>query len=55
MFARMACERLPLATWPLPFPMPPYEVLMAWHLLTDGDDAQAWLRRRVRRLFRGGR
>jgi DNA-binding transcriptional LysR family regulator len=55
MFARMACERLPLVAWPLPFPMPAYEVLMAWHLLTDGDDAQEWLRRRVSRLFRGDR
>lgn len=54
MFARMASERLRLAMWPVPLPMPVYEVGMAWHMATDGDAAQIWLRERVLRLFRRG-
>lgn len=51
MFAKMACERRPLAMWPVPLKMPPYEVGMVWHAAADADAAQAWLRERVLRLF----
>jgi len=54
MFAQIACARLRLAMWPVPLPMPPYEVGMVWHAATDGDAAQIWLRERVLRLFRRG-
>lgn len=51
MFAKMACEQRPLAMWPVPLKMPPYDVGMVWHAATDADTAQAWLRERVLRLF----
>ncbi len=52
MFARLACTRHPLATWPVPFAMPSYDVCMVWHSATDRDAAQRWLRERVVALFR---
>ncbi len=55
MFARMACARQPLAMWPVPLRVPPYEVGMVWHAATDTDPAQQWLRDRVLRLFRRAR
>ena len=36
-----------LATAPLPFESPDFEVSLAWHARTDGDTAQAWFRRQV--------
>ena len=55
MFAQLACERWrKLAMWPVPLKMPPYEVGMVWHMATDNDAAQVWLRERVSKLFRRG-
>lgn len=54
MFARVASERLGLAMWPVPLVMPVFDVGMAWHMATDGDAAQVWLRERVLALFRRG-
>ncbi|MGD9944191.1 MAG: LysR family transcriptional regulator [Burkholderiaceae bacterium] len=54
-FGAAACERLPLAMWPVPLKMPTFEIRMVWHSVTDRDSAQGWLRDRVRRLFRLGR
>lgn len=54
MFAQMACAQRPLAMWPVPLKMPPYEVGIVWHAATDADAAQTWLRNLVLRLFRRG-
>jgi len=55
MFARMACERQPLAMWPVPLKLPAFEIRMVWHESTERDAAQAWLRQQVLGLFRDGR
>ncbi len=41
-----------LVSWPLPVPLPDYEVRLVWHQATEGDAAVDWLRGIVRRLFR---
>lgn len=51
MFARMACERQPLASWPVPLKLPAFEIRMVWHEATERDPAQQWLRSRVLALF----
>lgn len=55
MFARMACERQPLASWPVPIKLPVFDIRMVWHEATERDAAQRWLRQRVLELFRGRR
>lgn len=55
MFARMACERQPLAMWPVPLKLPAFEIRMVWHESTERDAAQVWLRQQVLGLFRDGR
>jgi DNA-binding transcriptional LysR family regulator len=53
-WARSVIEREPrLAAWPLPIPMPRYDVLALWHRATEGEPALDWLRTRlVARLSR---
>ena len=52
MFATMVCEGNELlATWPIPLPMPRYDVCMVWHGTLDADPAQQWLRKRVLQTF----
>lgn len=51
MFARMACERQALTSWPLPLKLPAFEIRMVWHDATGQDPAQGWLREQVLALF----
>jgi DNA-binding transcriptional LysR family regulator len=41
-------ERLGLVWVPIPLPMPPLRLSLAWHARYDADPAHAWLRRCVR-------
>ncbi|MFB4298361.1 LysR family transcriptional regulator [Actinomadura sp. NTSP31] len=45
---RPLVERLGLVWVPIPFPMPPLNLSLAWHARYDADPAHAWLRRCVR-------
>jgi DNA-binding transcriptional LysR family regulator len=45
---RPLVERLGLVWVPIPLPMPPLRLSMAWHARYDADPAHAWLRRCVR-------
>ena len=51
LFARQACERQPLASWPVPLRLPVFEIRMVWHEATERDPARKWLRDQVRSLF----
>lgn len=52
MFASMICERNELlTTWPIPIPVPRYDVCMVWHGSLDTDSSQQWLRQRVLQTF----
>lgn len=45
---RPLVERLGLVRIPIPLPMPPLRLSLAWHARYDADPAHAWLRRCVR-------
>lgn len=45
---RPAREALMLMSTPLPFPLPPVPVVMAWHSRYETDPAHRWLRTRTR-------
>jgi DNA-binding transcriptional LysR family regulator len=49
---RPVWTRLGLLARPLPFPVPPVPVILAWHHRSDSDPAHAWLRAEVRRALR---
>lgn len=46
-------EALGLVVFPVPLPLPPLRVGIAWHPRHDADPAHAWLRDRVRDLVLG--
>ncbi|WP_018544011.1 LysR family transcriptional regulator [Streptomyces sp. LaPpAH-108] len=50
---RTLAEALGLVTFPVPLPLPPLRVGIAWHPRHDADPAHAWLRDGVRGLLRG--
>ncbi|MFI9552593.1 LysR family transcriptional regulator [Nonomuraea endophytica] len=49
---RSAVELLGLVTFPIPVELPPIELSQAWHPRHDADPAHAWLRARMRAVFR---
>ena len=49
MAAGLMAAEYGLATAPLPFESPDFEVSLAWHARTEGDAAHAWFRRLVER------
>lgn len=51
-WAAVICDRHGLIAWPLPVPMPGYEVRLVWHRSSEGDVAIDWLRATALRLFR---
>jgi DNA-binding transcriptional LysR family regulator len=48
-------ERVGLATFPVPVPLPSVDVSMAWHPRNDRDPAQRWFRGLVREALLGQR
>ncbi|MEW2130327.1 LysR family transcriptional regulator [Streptomyces sp. NPDC005435] len=50
---RPLAEALGLVTFPVPLPLPPLRVGIAWHPRHDADPAHAWLRGCVRDLIAG--
>ncbi|MFJ3662022.1 LysR family transcriptional regulator [Streptomyces sp. NPDC090119] len=48
---RPMAEPLGLVTFPIPLPLPPLEVGLAWHPRHDADPAHAWLRATVKELM----
>ncbi len=46
------CRDGDLAWWPLPMPMPQFDVRMVWHGVSEGDAALDWMRETMLRLFR---
>ncbi len=51
-WAATVCQRMDLVSWPLPVPMPHYDVNLVWHGTTEGDPSLDWLRALLLRLFR---
>jgi len=51
MFANSLAPRFAVRVWELPGQGPHYAVRMVWHHSATNDQAHAWLRERVRRLF----
>ncbi|MFJ8730484.1 LysR family transcriptional regulator [Streptomyces bauhiniae] len=49
--SRPMAETLGLVTFPIPLPLPPLEVGLAWHPRHDADPAHAWLRATVKELL----
>ncbi|TGN81224.1 LysR family transcriptional regulator [Streptomyces bauhiniae] len=49
--SRPLAETLGLVTFPIPLPLPPLEVGLAWHPRHDADPAHAWLRATVKELM----
>ncbi|MFI9391013.1 LysR family transcriptional regulator [Streptomyces bauhiniae] len=49
--SRPMAETLGLVTFPIPLPLPPLEVGLAWHPRHDADPAHAWLRATVKELM----
>jgi DNA-binding transcriptional LysR family regulator len=49
---RPAWTRLGLLARPLPFAVPPVEVILTWHHRNDTDPAHTWLRAQVRHALR---
>jgi LysR family transcriptional regulator, mexEF-oprN operon transcriptional activator len=48
------CEReMGLARCALPFPSPTFDAVMLWHVRSEADALQAWVRAEIRALFRG--
>lgn len=52
LISRPLLDGLGLCTRPLPLPMPPIPIYLAWHQRYDNDPAHAWLRGHVRTALR---
>lgn len=44
----------PLRIWPLPFDVPPYPIVQAWHVRSHRDAGHQWLRELILRLHGSG-